>query len=122
MTEQIEPDGGVKPYVHGMMRDWAPWGRVSEGPGSASMIYWTWTGNVKAKADFITMTDGDGNPMRNIHGEIFRRRLEPHEDPQMVAIRESPRVRAAVRGPEGLRGFGGSLTWPKINARTACPV
>jgi len=119
---QAEPDGGVKPHVHGMMRDWAPWGKVGDGTGNASPVYWQWFGDVKAKADFITMTDGDGNPMRNTHGEIFQRRLDPHEDPQVVAMRWARAVRSAVRGPEGLSGFQGPMNWPRINIKTAAPV
>ena len=119
---QAEPDGGVRPHVYSMNRDWAPWGKVSDGTGNASPIYWTVVGNVKARADFITMTDGDGNPMRNTHGEIFRRRLEPHEDPMIVAMRWARAVRSAVRGPEGLSGFQGPMSWLRINIKTAAPV
>jgi len=117
-----EVDGGVKPYVHRMMRDWAPWGKVMDGTGNASPIYWTWIGDTRARADFITMTDGDGNPMRDTHGQVFRRRLEPHEDPMVVAMRWARAVRSAVRGPDGMSGFQGPMNWPKINIKTAAPV
>jgi len=119
---QAEPDGGVKPHIHSMVRDWAPWGKVADGTGSASPIYWTVVGDVKAGCDFITMTDGDGNPMRGVDGRLFRRRLEPNEDPQMVAMRWARAVRASIRGPEGLSGFQGPMIWPRINIKTAAPV
>ena len=50
--------------------------------------------------DVLTMTDGDGKPFRGRTGDLVTHRLQPGEDPTIIAKRLTLSIYRTVRGDD----------------------
>ena len=71
----------------------------------------------------VTLTDRDGNPVRDEHGKLYTRKLGPptnaHVDAGIAAGFLTKEFRLAMRGgrPAGFSGGGGGFSGPLNYAR-----
>ena len=66
--------------------------------GQVSFGYYTVTRGV------LTMTDGDGVPMRNANGDLYTHKLGEGENPRSMACVLTKQVRASLYGYSALSG------------------
>jgi hypothetical protein len=59
----------------------------------------------------LTMTDADGAPVRSRGGDKFVRKLQPDENPDIVAKRLTVKIHRMASGDE--HGAWRRLDWPK---------
>jgi hypothetical protein len=62
--------------------------------------------------NLLTMTDGEGTPVRGRSGERITHKLEAGEDAGTIAKRLTMKIYRQVRG-DGLSGFNRRLAYPK---------
>jgi hypothetical protein len=79
-------------------------GPEGDDPGQVSVGYYTLDGQV------LTMTDGEGRPVRRGNGEQYIHRLQEGEGAQAVAKRLTREVRLMARG-ETVAGFHRKLNF-----------
>ena len=80
--------------------------------GQVSFGYYTVTKGL------LTMTDGEGVPMRNANGDLYTHKLGPGENPRSMARVLTKEVRAAVHGYSALSGPKREpLVYPKTGWR-----
>jgi hypothetical protein len=74
-------------------------------PGRATIGYYVLEGDV------LTMTDGDGVPVRRRHGgDVYKHTLQDGEDPAVIAKRLTLSIYRMARGDD-LGGFNRRLTY-----------
>jgi hypothetical protein len=62
----------------------------------------------------VTLTNHIGSPVRDHDGRTYSKKLEPGEDPYIIAGRLTKEFRRARRGDKHhVEGFSGPLTYPR---------
>jgi hypothetical protein len=92
-----------KPEVYRVIVQIRP--RAGDDPGQVTNGYYTLDGQV------LTMTDGDGRPVRRRNGEQYIHRLQEGEGAAAVARRLTREVRLMARGETGVAGFHRKLRY-----------
>ena len=64
--------------------------------------------------DLLTMTDGEGTPVRGRSGEKITHKLQAGEIPQLIAERLTMKIYRMVRG-DGMAGFNRPLSYPRAD-------
>ena len=76
-------------------------------PGRATIGYYVVEGNV------LTMTDGDGVPVRRRYGgELYKHTLQEGEDPSLIAGRMTLAIWRSNTGGDARGGFNRRLRYP----------
>jgi hypothetical protein len=69
-------------------------------------------GYYKLEGDLLTMTDGNGTPIRRRSGDLVKQKLQPGDDAVLIAKRLTMSIYRMARG-DGVEGFNRPLSYPK---------
>ena len=68
------------------------------------------------EGDVLTMTDGNGVPVRRRYGgDLYRHTLQEGEDPSVIAKRLTLSVWRTNTGGDALGGFNRRLAYPNLS-------
>jgi uncharacterized protein YxjI len=59
-------------------------------------------GKFVVNGDTVTLTDAAGVPVKNVHGKVYSRKLNPDESPVVIARRLTKEFHSARRGKDRL--------------------
>lgn len=80
-------------------------------PGRATIGYYVIEGDV------LTMTDGNGVPVRRRYGgEVYRQKLESGDNPVVIAKRLTLSIWRSNTGGDASGGFNRPLSYPPLGA------
>ena len=78
-------------------------------PGRATIGYYVLEGDV------LTMTDGDGVPVRRRYGgELYKQTLQEGDNPSVIAGRMTLAIWRTNTGGDGRGGFNRRLSYPPL--------
>jgi hypothetical protein len=63
----------------------------------------------------VTLTDRQGNPVRDQHGKLYTKKIANGDSARTIAARMTKDFRSMLRGKDGrVSGFTGPIVYPKF--------
>jgi hypothetical protein len=86
--------------------------RAPKGPGDPGAMV---EGCYVVTDDVVTLTDRQGNPVRDQHGKAYTRKIANGDSPKTIAARLTKDFRLMLRGKDGrVNGFDRPIRYPKL--------